>query len=887
MVVGFPEPRRLATQLSPGTPLVALGGVLAGAPLQAEELTALAAPAGAHVLCVGGEARVVRASERQPVDPAAWIDLGGYARPVPQTLGDPPRPVVVEAPAPQPARARFSVPAPSAAAEGLVQAVMAAAAARAAKSSPPGEEHPYRRPERPADEVFATRFGLSALALAGVVAVALIAPALALPAAALAALAAAGKLGGAKPSAPGRGAPPRRPEIPPPPAAAGDGAWNRLKRWLSRKATGGALGRMLGRKHAQILNELFELLDRGDVDEALRRAIPLGKGPGGGDSPLWGSPGRRDSIHLSPVPRGGAASSIFADDPILAALRQRYRSLFERLDAQGKIDEAAFVLGELLGDWAEAVTYLERKERFRLAAEVAEGHRLDPGLVVHLWLRAGEPARAVLVARARHAFAAAIERLQKRGTTLDHVYLVELRRLWADELAQDGDLLGAFRAVEPVFGQLGRDTRERALAWLRDGADLEGPPGAVLLAKALGFDTAERARWRDRALALAADLDPGRRVDRFAFLKALVGERADSTRVVARAATRLLLVEAEVSAETRRLALELARHASDAVLLADLPALAAPEEPGPQLPVHHVFDARDRGQLPAKDVAWLADGRVLVALGEIGVRVVTRKATWLVPEPAHALVVSPSGTRVLALAPRDESTRVARVDLERRTSAPWAELHLRAHTTALRNGLWAVATGPRTAVSLLDVERERPTAVFQVDQLGSTVLALAHDEAGLATVVDETLWRWDAGLVLRERGDFRSSAMSESAKVATSGQGARAQLSPGPRLVFAPSPTAPTTTANVAEGGEPRGLVLGDRALALAYAGSGVIFVEAWDVSPLRRLATLELRGAGQARVRLQPKLDNRHPTLLVADDLGRVVGCDLASGALAFDLRT
>jgi len=58
------------------------------------------------------------------------------------------------------------------------------------------------------------------------------------------------------------------------------------------------------------------------------------------------------------------------------------------------IDEAAFVLAELLHADVEAIALLERHGRLRAAAELAEARPVPPALAVRAWLLAGDAARS-------------------------------------------------------------------------------------------------------------------------------------------------------------------------------------------------------------------------------------------------------------------------------------------------------------------------------------------------------------------------------------------------------------------------------------------------------------------------------------------------------------
>src|SRR5690606_1366062 len=139
------------------------------------------------------------------------------------------------------------------------------------------------------------------------------------------------------------------------------------------------LGRWLGDAHGRYLGELFDMFERGDLDAALRHAIPLG------------GPTQSGTVSLAKLrPRGelsiGAHATVATGTLLTATdgyaeLRQRYRAAVELLEQRGRIEEAAFVLAELLHADEEAVAFLERHGRLHKAAELAEGRQLAPGLV--------------------------------------------------------------------------------------------------------------------------------------------------------------------------------------------------------------------------------------------------------------------------------------------------------------------------------------------------------------------------------------------------------------------------------------------------------------------------------------------------------------------------
>ncbi len=409
------------------------------------------------------------------------------------------------------------------------------------------------------------------------------------------------------------------------------------------------LARMIGQRQSEYLDQTMEMFERGDLAEALRRAVPLArdKDPDSLVIPALTVPTPRSALAISPM-ESQSATSMFASGDLFSHLRATYRKAFERLEREGRVDEAAFVLAELLHDNEEAVAFLERHGRLRLAAEIAEARGLPPGLVVRQWFLAGDTPRAVRHARRFGAFADALARLDK------HESQPQLRLLWADMLADAGDFAAAIDVVWPL-------PREPAA---RRRVDRRGDhPGrrrgraharAQARARARAF-----AEVRDRALALLAESGDSAPPERIAFAQALL--RAPPTpgsRTLARPAIRALIRDGARTAEpvVPGVVGYLVTYAADASLRADVPAWPVVT----RAPLRAAVPARvisiaatDTGPSPIHDFVELPSGRALIALGEAGVRVLARDGRVLfhLDQPAHRLVISDRGDRALALAP--------------------------------------------------------------------------------------------------------------------------------------------------------------------------------------------------------------------------------------------
>ncbi|MGH8079805.1 MAG: bpX6 domain-containing protein, partial [Lysobacter sp.] len=266
----------------------------------------------------------------------------------------------------------------------------------------------------------------------------------------------------------------------------------RWREWLVKAALASHAAKLMGMRHSLYLRRLMERFDRGDLMEALRHALPI---DGDGRDSLgqaFSLPGRRDQLRLSGG-RGGHSSFDFGDYA-RELLRKRYRAAFEALDRQGKIDEAVFVLAELLNARQEALDYLIRHERFAQAAELALGWDMPADTIIRLLMLAGDSERAILVARRDGAFASAIAMLESGHRE----HALRLRREWGQALVEQGQWLAAVDAVWPD-----PDSREQATRWLlaAESAGAELSARALVQRASLLPDTVQHYAERIAAIA--------------------------------------------------------------------------------------------------------------------------------------------------------------------------------------------------------------------------------------------------------------------------------------------------------------------------------------------------------------------------------------------------
>jgi hypothetical protein len=929
LILRLASPLRLACDAAPGTPLVACGKILIAAPMTEGEARAAGAADGDVVLVEGGEARPLPGSSCKHDDPAAWLDVSSFLPVEVRSLGPAAAPPPMALPAARSDARAVLGKIPPASPEAAVAARAIERALRKAKprlalpaSGKPGEEGAAgsapeaARAARAGREarVAGTEATLSR-ALAGMLATLAMLlsavdralsgrPGLAGPGAG----GAAGSEGEARGGrAPGKGQLASRKGLvvfpqgtPAGPRLLGRLA-SRLNDAVARFLMATRMADAIGRRQSEYVGRMIDMFERGDLDAALRHAIPLGGESRGETRPSLSVPSPRDGLQIAPVLPSGSTSLGF-DGGVYEELKKIYQAAFERLEREGRVEEAAFVLAELLRESERAVAFLERHGKLALAAEIAEARGLPPGLVVRQWFLAGERGRALSVARRSGAFADAVARLEKS----DMEQARALRLLWADTLASAGDYAAAVEVVWPLEG-----ARRLALAWLDRSIAIGGGAGAKALVRKATLDGVAFADVKGPALALLDDADAEGAQARAAFGAALVAEQpTPALRALALAAARALM---------RDLALlpgglspaqieQLVSLGDPGGLRSDLPALVALPRPSPTPPLTHRVVAADAGPRRAHDAAVLPDGKIAVALGEIGVCLLSRqgKPICTLDQPAERLVVSRSGDRAIGLSRRGDVWRLCRVDLAARRAEAWCEAAIEAFSPDFDGEKWFVAS--HGSVFAIDALSPRFEALWSAPSIGASIAAISCAGASLCIVVEQAdgaleVWLLDLpSLTLRKREQVSPPRMRPATDplarpAALPGKPAAAQAvaaSAGGRVAVA-SAVADAASVRVVllhernaveaalcpllAGASPLAPVLDERHM-IVLAGAPEARVLALRVADRSVAATVHLEGAAIVSARLAGE------SLCVCDDRGRLLVIDLAHGRVLRDLR-
>jgi hypothetical protein len=534
----------------------------------------------------------------------------------------------------------------------------------------------------------------------------------------------------------------------------------RWRAWAARLAMTTGIAQLLGAQHSAYMQRMLKMFDDGRLDEALRHAIPLG-GENESLGQTFGRLGPRERLALHA--QRGTSASIGLGADLEQHLRSLYRRTFEQLDRAGRIDEAVFVLAELLKACQEALDYLEKHGRVAQAAELALGWDMPAAQIVRLHALAGDWRVAVLVARRDNAFEAAIALLEPRWPEA----AVQLRKEWADSLAARGQWLAAARTVWRIESERGR-----AAEWLQHAES----GGGAMAARALAL----RAQCLPDTLATRTDFidtlctDPTLAEERAALARELLQlpkpVEAMPRRLAAMVAGPLLADPPNLGAQALR---QLVTLAADPLLSADLPAADWPDRARSPLLQHGGtvgWFAPEAGTHAIVDVVALPDGEFLVALGEGGAVRIDARGRWRArfAVPAYQLVIDDGGASALALARRERVWRVSRLDLARGQAQDLGMHEFDAFARSFDGIGWSVGIGRR--VQVLDTTRGLSEVLWQVADLPGLVVALDvfGDTETWVLRDGDTLHQWSYALPsrrLRERSELPPADPSKGTRM--------------------------------------------------------------------------------------------------------------------------
>jgi hypothetical protein len=175
---------------------------------------------------------------------------------------------------------------------------------------------------------------------------------------------------------------------------------------------------LLGRQEAA-LRALLEDFRAGNIERALRRALPLNADPGRGAGPAQDASLPTHRLFYSLLEllgSGGGVGALWATPAdTYQQLQAEYRKQAELAARQGDYRRAAFILARLLNDFRGAATVLGQGGLQRDAARIYEHKLHDLAAAARAWESAGEIDRAVALFHKLGDHAAAGDALRRAG----------------------------------------------------------------------------------------------------------------------------------------------------------------------------------------------------------------------------------------------------------------------------------------------------------------------------------------------------------------------------------------------------------------------------------------------------------------------------------------
>jgi hypothetical protein len=291
--------------------------------------------------------------------------------------------------------------------------------------------------------------------------------------------------------------------------------------------------------------------------------------------------------------------------------------------------------------------------------------------------------------------------------------------------------------------------------------------------------------------------------------------------------------------------------------------------------------ASDRGALAVHETVWLPDGRLLLALGEAGARLVTRDGRTAAhfDVPAHRIVAFDAGGHALLLAPRAAAWSIARVDLHARQWAPLGHLPLSDFAETTDGHLWMVANAG--VISALDLHSPTLGALWRLETANEE--CLARDPRSLSLLVSTAehreLWRYELpSLTLRVRKEIGSTPATH---LTITSAGAVLGIAPDGRAWVQTGDEGATRPVSGTEPGE-RTISRGCGGWASIVTGRpGAAFWQLVDLhSGTVRWVTRFEQVPNQGRLRMTADVATW------ADSDGRAIAVDLGTGRVLRDLR-
>jgi len=541
---------------------------------------------------------------------------------------------------------------------------------------------------------------------------------------------------------------------------------NKLKAGLSRLLMRSPLADAIGKAQAKFIEDTLQKFQDGNLEEALKRAIPIGSMKDALDSidhPFTGRFMPRSELSIS-LQQSQGGRSISLDEQVLEMLKHTYQKAFEKLDAEGRIEEAAFVLVDLLQEIDQAISYLEKHKKYLMAAQIAEGHQVEPARIIRQWILADDWKRAIQIARISNRYEEAITLL----SASHKAEADQLRWMLADMHYASGNLETAVEIGWPVT-----EKRPAVLAWLKESVALGGSLGIRHQLKLALYDQDGEDEYIPAIQQLFRDDSSSSAAQRLQLIDELNQYPTNSVaKSLASMAVRPYLrdvakgwIHHDNSRWNRLITL-----ADDHVLRTDVSRINISESNSKQplrtqtQPVKYALSACFGRHI--LDCQRLADGSLLLAFGEAGVEHRSAQGELLASyaDICHEIVMSDQGYQALLVAVHEGFQVVAVFDLVTRSTTYWQQTKLDTWADNYDGLSWIVAKADRLWV--LDLQQASMVSLWSLGDLKGDVTLIRRDPACFSFLVqsdtNNELWKYRLpDLFLKERTPWGQATLTD------------------------------------------------------------------------------------------------------------------------------
>jgi serine/threonine protein phosphatase PrpC len=301
--------------------------------------------------------------------------------------------------------------------------------------------------------------------------------------------------------------------------------------------------------------------------------------------------------------------------------------------------------------------------------------------------------------------------------------------------------------------------------------------------------------------------------------------------------------------------------------------------------------AADAGALAVKDAALLPNGRMIVALGEIGAWLLSKEGKILTrfSEPADRLVISDHGDRAILVAARGQVCRLAKLDLVGKRIRSWCDAEIERFAESFDGSLWYVSRG--NTVFAIDALSDDWEHIWSVSE-GAIATGINRDTKSLSLCFENErsteLWSYEAAShTLRKRRKLEES------------QGITKKLSPSGLLLewriakevkravvalYKNETWQEFAAISPEDGVKEIRLDIADGWLGYQKTSAEGLLLHVCDTTNLKETVELRLDGIDEKQEPAQVRFQDEN--LIVSDERGRVLVISMETGKVIREHR-